>query len=339
MQLRKSVVAFLACALAIQTSSASAQSVPLSSLPGTGELAPSSHDSFTFVAAGDCRPAQADAPEPKIAHLLFRMVGQIHPPFMIFCGDTIYGHNNTSEKVIRREYKDFLRMAATAHVPVFNAPGNHEMDSYDENGLERPYASQIQWYEKYMGPRYGRFDYGNSAFIAVDTEELSPYDEGAGGTVAPDDRNTCPGYISQRQFDWLKTQLDNCRNKTNVFLFMHHPIHGYGRYPVDELYRPSSDQLLKLISNYNNIAYVITAHEHLYYNPQDPRNISNSRHESPGPPLYLVSGGAGAPLTVPQVGDKTGPGAFHNFLIFRVKGPRVNMEVVNLGREGPKEGP
>jgi len=42
----------------------------------------------------------------------------------MWTGDTIYGKNPDDAKLLHKEYKEFLDIAKTAGVPVFNAPGN-----------------------------------------------------------------------------------------------------------------------------------------------------------------------------------------------------------------------
>lgn len=80
-------------------------------------------------------------------------------------------------------------------------------------------------------------------------------------------------------------QLDDCRNKENVFIFMHHPLHA--KDPKAALDTASARAIENLLVNHSNVAFVLAAHEHLYYNPQ---------RTNGGPPLSVVTGGAGAPL-------------------------------------------
>src|SRR6185369_4189635 len=109
---------------------------------------------FTFIAAGDNRPANSKSPQPATLSQLLKDSKQHNPTFIIWSGDTIAG---------------------------FNTPGNHEMDvishpSKNEN-VETPDDKMQALYLKMMeypanAPAYGAFNYGNSRFIAVDTEEV-----------------------------------------------------------------------------------------------------------------------------------------------------------------------
>ena len=90
---------------------------------------------------------------------------------MLWTGDTISGkakHPKDAKDAqeIAAEYDEFLGIAKTAGAPVFNAPGNHEMD----DGKNDPSDAMKKLYEKNMAGTYGAFTYGNSRFIALDSE-------------------------------------------------------------------------------------------------------------------------------------------------------------------------
>ncbi len=174
------------------------------------------------------------------------------------------------------------------------------------------------------GPRYGSFDFGNSSFIALDTEEIAPPNiKRSPGLPIAGDKNLDPGYVSPQQLAWLRGVLDRSRNKDNVFIFMHHPIHGLE--PKAQLDEASAQAVVDLLAQYPNVAYVFAAHEHLYYNPQDPSNYTQpSNRLNGGPPLYVVTGGAGAPL------EKNQPGDFNHYLVINVRGKRVLTELIEL---------
>ena len=108
----------------------------------------------------------------------------------------------------------------------------------------------------------------------------------------------------------------------------------------------STTDLEKIFKKYEknkNIAYVLAAHEHLYYN-------ALTKNDSPPPclpsnaqmPFYLVSGGAGAPLS----GDKDegeeeeqgefDPDAFYHYLVFEVAPGTVKVTLVKCGTDPTK---
>jgi Calcineurin-like phosphoesterase len=321
--------------LCIYGIAASAQMPTLSPLPNTGKLSePSSPSPFTFVIAGDNRPAHKSCSQPPTPGKIFSAVKQMNPPaaFVLWTGDTIYGKQPDKPKRITEQYEEFLALAQTAGVPVYNAPGNHEMD--DENNV--PSKKMKDLYEASMAQTYGAFTYGNSRFIALDSEKESPEKDSQSESSAPKGKKSeAPGYITKKQLKLLKEDLDaDAKNGlVHVFIFLHHPVQPY--YPKDGLDPKSVKALEKLFKNYSNISYVVAGHEHMYYNSQgsreravDPPNRTDPT-QPPQPPYYLVSGGAGAPL------KKNTPGSFFHYLVFSVDGATVTPTLVKVDSSDP----
>jgi hypothetical protein len=313
------------------------QSSQLSPVPGTGVLKPADTASFSFIAAGDSRPANPDLPLPATAGQMFASARSLKPAFTVWTGDAILGLNSADPVMIGKQYQAFFKVARKAGVPVFLAPGNHEMDvtvSVQNSNVVREVGSaQMEaLYRKNMelpvnAPTYGAFTYGNSRFILLDSEEIpqpdterSPHAKvGAGGEV-----NLDPGFISPTQFQWLKQQLDT-NKAVHTFIFMHHPIKP--KTPDMGLNRENAEALMKLFSRYSNISYVLASHEHLYYNPQtsDTRPPPNRIDPSNGPPFYLVSGGGGPPVEgTPE------NGGFHHYLKFQIDRNQVQVHLLRL---------
>jgi hypothetical protein len=297
------------------------------SMRGTGKLTPAENpDKFTFVVFGDNRPAKGE-PQPKTLHEIFAEIKEIQPAFAISLGDIIEGKPQPNDPraidKMRKQYQDFLDLAAEAEAPIYNAPGNHEMDDDQDIPTKRMHAL----YREAVGPVYGAFTYGNSRFILLNSEDVPAAD-----TLKP------PGdaefsYMSPKQIAELKADLDAHRDKRHIFIAMHYPIHAKDQGPPDSqwddrLYPESRQALVELFKNYDNIAYVLAAHEHLYYNPRAPDNVSDVPGWKRGDPIvYLVSGGAGAPLN-------EGKWGFHHYLVFHVDGDAVSVELVRLQSAG-----
>lgn len=304
---------------------ASGQMPELAPLPGTGHgFGSSNPDRFSFVVAGDNRPAHAKCPQPPIPGKIFSAASKMNPPpaFVLWTGDTIFGKQPDKPKRIEKEYDEFLAIAKTANTPVFNAPGNHEMD----DGNDVPSKVMKALYKKYMGSTYGAFTYGNSRFIALDSENELPSGststaQGVGGKKG---KSGAPGYITTKQLTLLQQDLEANKDKAHVFLFLHHPVKPAK--PADGLAQESVKALENLFENYQNISYVISGHEHMYYNAQgnaDQVIPPPSRSDPSQPPYYLVSGGAGAPL-------KSLPGGFYHYLVFNVDGNNVSPSLVKV---------
>ena len=308
-------------------------------LPGTGKLRDADTAYFTFFVAGDNRPPKADSAQPTTPKLIFDAAKKQKPAFVVWTGDMIYGLDSAEPKKIKKQYKEFLDIAAKGETPVFAAPGNHEMDvklkstapkksAGDTLIKETGSAAMEALYRDNLGlakgaPIYQAFTYGNSRFILVNTEEVSPQGvaRSRGETVAGGKLNLDPGYVSPAQLKWVKQQLDSSTSAKHVFIFMHHPIKP--RKATMGLDSASAAALMTLFTKYKNISYVFASHEHLYYNPQSKNDAQPPNRDDPSmyQPYYLVSGGAGAPL------DKDG---FHNYLVVNVKDSFISVKMVKL---------
>jgi 3',5'-cyclic AMP phosphodiesterase CpdA len=320
--LARIALTFLLCSAGI---AADDKMPALKPLPGTGDLASASDsDHFTFVVAGDNRPAHSGDPQPPIAGAIFAAVKKLGPAFVLWTGDTISGKAPTHPKRIKKQYKEFLDIAKTAKTPVFNAPGNHEMD----DGNNVPNADMLALYTEHMGLPYGAFSYGNSRFIALNSEEEPPTTANAALAAAQSkpakpDKSEAPGYIDADQLAALKKDLDDNKDKAHVFIFMHHPVKPAKA--KDGLDPVSVQALEDLFKNYSNVSYVFSGHEHMYYNPQSKSGIGKppGRTDPSQPPDYLVSGGAGAPL-------KKLPGGFYHYLVFTVDKGKVSVQLIKV---------
>src|SRR4051812_48439894 len=134
---------------------------------------------FRFIAAGDNRPKNADTKQPDVLSWIFKDAQQFKPVFFLWAGDIIYGHEWHRQK-LEEQYTEFLGFARLARAPVFNAPGNHEMDRMQpmpneiietpDPKLQAVYLEALKYPKG--APAYGAFDYGNSRFIALNTEEV-----------------------------------------------------------------------------------------------------------------------------------------------------------------------
>jgi 2',3'-cyclic-nucleotide 2'-phosphodiesterase (5'-nucleotidase family) len=300
-----------------------AQLPALSPLPNTVSLVPPKDpNKFTFFVAGDNRPKNESVAPTATVVSFFNNVAKFSPSLVMLAGDTIYGKNPGDEQLIQQEYAAFCQAAKKGGVPVFNAPGNHELD--DQNDV--PNTQMQNWYVQYMGAPYGAFNYGNSRFIAMNTEEIAPQATTRAARAPTDTpgKTLDPGYVSQAQFDALKADLDANKAKRHIFIFMHHPIKPAKQ--EDGLDPICAKPLEDLFSHYKNISYVIAAHEHLYYNPQGNGTSPPPAWTAKQPPVYLVSGGAGAPLT-----RHAAPGlAVYHYLIFTVNGNDVTVTFQKL---------
>ncbi|CCW34001.1 predicted phosphohydrolase [Chthonomonas calidirosea] len=219
---------------------------------------PSKPGHFTFVLGGDNRSVGRGVPMPPTAPQIFSEVALLRPNLVLWTGDTIYGTDDTLAEA-DQEYDAFLKAAALAEVPVYNAPGNHEIH-------DRPEMAKL--YEQRMGLLYGSFDYGGVHFIALNTADF-----GMKGGVGPE------------QMRWLEQDLEEHKNASLIVVFTHYPL--FPKNP-DEGFSDTTnrDALHQLFLKYG-VKYVFSGHEHLYY-----ASVHDGIH-------YIVSGGAGAPSDAP----------------------------------------
>jgi 3',5'-cyclic AMP phosphodiesterase CpdA len=167
---------------------------------------------------------------------------------------------------------------------------------------------------------YGSFDYGDSHFIALDSDEPAPSNDPCNcSSQTNKDKGEKPtGYISANQMELLKKDLKANKTKAHVFIFLHRPLVGYqGK---DQLCSANVTEMQTIFKDYPNVSYVVAGHQHLYYNPQGTNEFGPppERTDPARVPFYLVSGGAGAPL------HKKG---FYHYLVFTVDHATVSVQV------------
>lgn len=293
----------------------------MTAIKGTGILQPEDTDQFSFVVFGD---SQGEVNNPTLKAIFKDMQTVIPAPsFALSLGDIIRGEPSAKDDFstqIEEHLDKVIELNKLAGLPVFNAPGNHEMDDWiaaEEKPSERMRAA----YERVIGPTYGSFDYGHSHFIVLNTEDIPP-----AGVVGPSPEQLKAGmefsYIGEVQLAWLKDDLEANRGKQHIFIAMHYPVHA--QHPErDNLFGESRTALIDLLANYSNVSFVLASHEHQYFNPLDPENHDTVTPFVAGEPTrYLVSGGAGASMKYFPL-----PGGFHHYLLFEVDGENVQVEI------------
>lgn len=330
--------------LGLVAAAALAQEPPLSQLrTGAGVLDPSpSATSFKFVVAGDNRPAsKCDGLTAPLLAIIQDLVPK-PPAFVLWDGDTIYGK---SVKRSPDQYSEFLGAFAKLSSPVFNAPGNHEMtlpaDKCDIDGkterIDEPDKSGALSgiYTKLMAPEYGVFRYGNSAFVAVNTDDLIDFNF----------QTNCQynGYVGEAQIAALTATLNSLSSDSGVqhiFVFMHRPIHDPSDSAIGPLggdwstpYGQRLKNFLNLFANagtqYPKLDVVFASHHHLLYVYPKPGDRKGPFKPPKNGPLYIVTGGAGAPLSGCKKG-KLKKGAFYHYLTVDVDGAEVKVKVKEI---------
>lgn len=286
---------------------------------------------FTFVVAGDNRPAKAGDGLTQPLQDIVTAIGKTPPALVVWNGDTVYGKKH---KGVAAQYAQFLGAFSSTTAPLFNAPGNHEMVTDIPCGKtkgEFPSSKSLDDYQKAMSPAYGMFRYGNAAFVIVNTDELLDV------TL----KNHCDynGYVSKPQLAALTgtlAQLDGDATVTHIFLFMHRPIHDSGSHQIGtkksnaygkqvEAFRHAIDH-----GGYRKLLFVFSSHDHRLDVYPAGASLSGTSPGSGGEPTFLITGGAGAPLSGCKNGGTGNPGAYYHYLSVAVDGAKVTITPVPL---------
>jgi hypothetical protein len=326
--------------------SAFGQTFPaMTQLPtGAPALASSASTNFTFVVAGDNRPAHDGDPLTTPLLDIVNQLAATPPAFVVWGGDTVYGKQDIG---IDAQYAQFLAALKPVPVPVFNAPGNHEMvvqtmvacgTASDPYNGELPdfSGSMMASYQKDMAPLYGMFRYGNAAFLIINTDDVLDV------TLA----NGCDynGYVGKAQLAALQATLATLKNDatvTHVFCFMHRPIKDKGGSQIGAAkgdtspYATQVQAFRKTLDSSNNakITFVFASHDHLLYVDPAPANANGPFTGSvpnSGKPVFIVTGGAGAPLSGCKNGKSGKPGSYYHYTTVTVNGSNVTVNVVPL---------
>jgi Calcineurin-like phosphoesterase len=294
--------------------------------------------SFSFIFAGDNRPATASCSQPPQLTDIVNAIKRSPPSFVVWGGDIIYGKNVNKAA---SEYPEYIKIVKGAGVPIMTVPGNHEasvkgtMDcpvpgkKHKEKKIDEPDRSGklMAAYKAAIGEPYGTFRYGNAAFIGINTDDAldTEYDPGDCGYN---------GYVGKAQVEALEGTLSTLSaddSITHIFVFMHRPLHGakskdeIGPVGVKEIdkFRGLLDWKDAKHWKYPKLSLVLGSHEHLFYaydpNGDMKQGTLTRRDPSPLGPNYLVSGGAGAPLA---------EGGHFNYLRVAVKDSEVTAAYV-----------
>jgi len=325
--------------------SAFGQTFPvMTQLPtGAAPLASSASTNFTFVVAGDNRPAHSGDPLTTPLLDIVKQLAANPPAFVVWGGDTVYGKQDIG---IDAQYAQFLAALKPVPVPVFNAPGNHEMvvqtmvacgTASDPYNGELPdfSGSMMASYTRSMAPLYGMFRYGNAAFLIINTDDVLDV------TLA----NACDynGYVGKAQLAALQAtlaQLNADATVTHIFCFMHRPIKDKGGSQIGAAkgdtspYATQVQAFRKTLDSTNSkITFVFASHDHLLYVDPAPKNANGPFPGSvpnSGKPTFIVTGGAGAPLSGCKKGKGGKPGSYYHYMTVTVNGSSVTVNVVPL---------
>lgn len=199
---------------------------------------------FDFVVCGDSRSA-VPIVLPEVFYTMIREWNLLSPALVLDSGDLILGGDKEQFPAM---WDEFEKAVGGCNSPFFPIVGNHDV-------TEEPETNVL--FEKRIAPLHYAFDYGNSRFIILNTEEIGYLDE-----------------FSQQQLDWLKQELEQTKAK-NIFLFFHKPI-----------FRSNYDKAwakVEAMLKGHPVRVVFAGHEHMYMDCGERGGVR-----------YVISGGGGA---------------------------------------------
>ncbi|MCL5977709.1 MAG: metallophosphoesterase [Nitrospirae bacterium] len=259
---------------------------PVSHLNDAAITQPSANE-ITFIVFGDFRTSLRDKAYHNIFEQMLREVNTVSPSLIISTGDAYYGYGGSMQR-FKNEIDYFLSKVKGLDIPFFNTIGNHEVAGDSE---------RASYAEKRFGRLYGSFDFGNSHFIILNTDEVGK-----------------EGTISGEQLKWLEKDLETNKNAENIFVFMHRPMFSVtdpeliaGKSFKD---RGNRDYLHSLFNRYK-VKAVFAGHEHIFSD-----TVKDGVR-------YLITGGAGSPLYQPPA-----KGGFFHYLIVKINGRDVSVDVI-----------
>ena len=163
-----------------------------------------------------------------------RELALLRPAFTLYTGDAIFGYKQTRQQMLN-ELDRFRALADSSRVPVFNVPGNHEVQS-------SPAAVDVL--AEWGHDLYGSFDFHGWHFVGLNTDEPSR-----------------EGRVTGEQVEWLQRDLRGAAGAKGTFVFMHRPLFSW--FQGD--FNPDDAQLLMKLFAANGVQAVFAAHDHFYY--------------------------------------------------------------------------
>ncbi len=295
---------------------------------GRGLARKSPKQSYKFAVFGDC--GQDNLPQRQVA----RQVNQLNPDFVQVTGDIVYSRGLISEyrtKFYPIYNSDALPLLRSR--PMIGVPGNHDTAAADITKYPDAQAYYYYWNQPLNGPdvdaagqprkfegepadiqamltsagpslrRMGSFsfDYGNSHWIAIDT-------------------NTYLDWSAPQLREWLENDLKAAKSATWRFVTMHHPAFNSSKAHFSEQH---PRWMADLFEKYK-VDVVLAGHVHNYQRTYPlkfkvaagapkrglvdgtfdlDKSFDGVKKTKTKAPVYLVTGAGGAGLYDPNQGS------------------------------------
>ena len=214
---------------------------------GTAAASRDAAAGYTFAVLGD---SHTDGLENGVLAAAVAAAVDSGAEFIVHTGDV-------SNIGAREELERYAAFVASADVPVYSLPGNHDL----------AFAGDQSLFAETVGPPWSSFDYGGDHFVLVDNADVI-----AG--------------IGDDEMAWLAEDLAANAAKPRQFIFTHMPLGEPGpslAWLLDEPGYAAGTRLVETASRYQNIAAYFSGHVHGFV-----------QYSLAGVDAW-ITGGAGAP--------------------------------------------
>lgn len=158
-------------------------------------------------------------------------------------------------------YAKYDRIMSRLGIPVWNVPGNHDMDL----SCKTPMGAKKMWRERY-GPSSRAFEIGDSSFILLDNIGLRMNSHG---------ELTYFGSVGEDNLEFVRSYLQTLPMEQSILLFTHIPLTSSINIDRDDCHTHDAFDLLALFSGRNCISFSGHMHafeQHMMANGGEPHN-------------------------------------------------------------------